>query len=92
MVRQAHAGSGAARLRMVATTRPAPIPPFLATAALARDAVQDLQAAFAQAGAAPELQALRDTLRLAKFVVPRPQDYETFHARSAASERFPDTW
>jgi ABC-type phosphate/phosphonate transport system substrate-binding protein len=82
----------AARLRTVATTRAAPIPPFVATAPLARDAVQNLQAAFAQAGAAPELQALRDTLRLAKFVVPRPEDYETFHARSAASERYPDAW
>jgi hypothetical protein len=64
----------------------------VATAPLARDAVQNLQAAFAQAGAAPELQALRDTLRLAKFVVPRPEDYETFYARSAASERYPDAW
>ncbi len=82
----------AARLRTVATTRAAPIPPFVATAPLARDAVQNLQAAFAQVGAAPELQALRGTLRLAKFVVPRPEDYETFHARSADSERYPDAW
>jgi ABC-type phosphate/phosphonate transport system substrate-binding protein len=73
----------AARLRTIATTRSAPIPP---------DAVQNLQAAFAQASTAPELQPLRDTLRLAKFVVPELADYETFHARSAASERYPDTW
>jgi ABC-type phosphate/phosphonate transport system substrate-binding protein len=82
----------AAQLRTVATTRAAPVPPFVATAPLAPDAVQNLQAAFAQAGAAPELQKLRDTLRLAKFVVPRPEDYETFYARSAASERYPDAW
>jgi ABC-type phosphate/phosphonate transport system substrate-binding protein len=82
----------AARLRTVATTRPAPMPPFVATALLPPDAVQNLQAAFAQAGAAPELQPLRDTLRLAKLVVPEPEDYETFHARSAASERYPDAW
>ena len=61
-------------------------------ALLTPDAVQNLQAAFAHAGAAPDLQPLRDTLRLAKFVVPQPEDYETFHARSAASERYPDAW
>jgi ABC-type phosphate/phosphonate transport system substrate-binding protein len=82
----------AGRLRTVATTRAAPIPPFVATAPLAPDAVQNLQAAFVQAGAAPELQALRDTLRLAKFVVPDLADYETFHTRAAASERYPDAW
>ena len=82
----------AARLRMVATTRPAPMPPFVATAPLPPEAVQNLQAAFAQASAMPDLQPLRDTLRLAKFVVPEPEDYETFHARSAASERYPDAW
>jgi ABC-type phosphate/phosphonate transport system substrate-binding protein len=82
----------AAQVRTVATTPAAPIPPFVATAPLAPDAVQNLQAAFAQVSAAPDLQPLRDTLLLAKFVVPRPEDYETFHARSAASERYPDAW
>jgi ABC-type phosphate/phosphonate transport system substrate-binding protein len=82
----------AAQLRTVATTRAAPIPPFVATSALAPDAVQNLQAAFAQVSATRDLQPLRDTLRLAKLVVPRPEDYETFHARSAASERYPVAW
>jgi ABC-type phosphate/phosphonate transport system substrate-binding protein len=82
----------AKRLRTVATTRPAPMPPFVATAPLAPDTVQNLQAAFAQASAAPDLQPLRDTLRLAKLVVPELADYETFHARSVASERYPDAW
>jgi len=82
----------AGRLRAVATTRAAPIPPFVATAPLAPDAVQNLQAAFAQAIVAPDLQPLRDTLRLAKLVVPELADYETFHARAAASERYPDAW
>jgi ABC-type phosphate/phosphonate transport system substrate-binding protein len=82
----------AGRLRTIATTRPAPIPPFVATAALAPNAVQNLHAAFAQAIAAPDLQPLRDRLRLAKFVVPRPEEYDTFPARSAASDRYPDAW
>ncbi len=82
----------AARLRTVATTRPAPIPPFVATSPLAPDTVQNLQAAFAQAIVAPDLHPLRDILRLAKLVVPRPEDYATFHARSAVSERYPDAW
>jgi ABC-type phosphate/phosphonate transport system substrate-binding protein len=82
----------AGHLRVVATTRSAPIPPFVATAPLPPDAVQKLQAAFAQAIAAPELQSVRERLLLAKFVVPRPEDYATFHARSAASDRYPDAW
>ncbi len=82
----------AGRLRTIATTRPAPIPPFVATATLPQDAVRNLQATFAQAVAAPDLQPLRDTLRLANFVVPRPEDYETFPARAAASDRYPDAW
>jgi ABC-type phosphate/phosphonate transport system substrate-binding protein len=82
----------AGRLRTVATTRAAPIPPFVATAPLPPDAVQDLQAAFVQAIAAPDLQPLRDTLRLVKLVMPELADYDTFHARAAASERYPDSW
>jgi hypothetical protein len=29
---------------------------------------------------------------LREFVVPCAEDYQTFHARSAASDRYPDTW
>jgi hypothetical protein len=82
----------ARQLRTVATTVPAPIPLFIATAPLEESLVQKLQGAFAQVALADELHALRDMLLLSKFVVPRAEDYETFHARSVASDRYPDPW
>jgi ABC-type phosphate/phosphonate transport system substrate-binding protein len=80
------------QLRTIATTGPAPIPLFVATAPLDNDVVQRLQDAFAQVAHADRLQPLRDTLLVSKFVAPRAEDYETFHARSAASDRYPDAW
>ena len=80
------------QLRTIATTGPAPIPLFVATAPLDNDVVQKLQDAFAQVAHAGRLQPLRDTLLVSKFVAPRAEDYETFHARSAASDRYPDAW
>jgi ABC-type phosphate/phosphonate transport system substrate-binding protein len=82
----------ACALRTIATTVPAPIPLFVATAPLDDGSVQELRSALRQVADADQLQELRDTLLLSKFVVPRPEDYETFHARSAASDRYPDRW
>jgi ABC-type phosphate/phosphonate transport system substrate-binding protein len=82
----------ARELRTIATTAPTPIPMFVATAPLDEVLVQKLQDAFAQVAHADRLAALRDTLLLSKFVVPQAKDYETFHARSAASDRYPDAW
>jgi ABC-type phosphate/phosphonate transport system substrate-binding protein len=82
----------ARELRTVATTAPTPIPMFVATAPLDEVLVQKLQDAFAQVAHADRLVALRDTLLLSKLAVPQTKDYETFHARSAASDRYPDAW
>jgi ABC-type phosphate/phosphonate transport system substrate-binding protein len=80
------------QLRTVATTAPAPIPLFVATAPIDDKKLQKLQDAFAQAGHADRLQPLRDALLVSKFETPTMGDYETFHARSAASDRYPDPW
>jgi ABC-type phosphate/phosphonate transport system substrate-binding protein len=79
-------------LRTIATTAPTPIPFFVATAPLSEGVVQEIQAAFAKVAHDVQLQGLRETLLLSKFVVPKASDYETFHARSAASGQYPDAW
>jgi ABC-type phosphate/phosphonate transport system substrate-binding protein len=82
----------ASQLRTIAMTAAAPIPLFIATAPIDDGMVQRLQAAFAQVAHDDQLQQLRDTLLLSKFEVPKVGDYEIFHARSAASDRYPDVW
>jgi ABC-type phosphate/phosphonate transport system substrate-binding protein len=82
----------AREVRTVATTAPTPIPMFVATAQLDEALVQKLQDAFAQVAHTHRLQTLRATLLLDRFVVPRAEDYETFHAHSAASDRYPEAW
>jgi ABC-type phosphate/phosphonate transport system substrate-binding protein len=80
------------RLRTVATTAPTPIPLFVATAPVEDNVVRQLQDAFGQVAHADRLQPLRDTLLLSKFATPITDDYEAFHARSAASDQYPDSW
>jgi len=62
-----HEPDTAAQLRVVATTAPTPIPCFVASDATADALRERLAQAFTDAGHAPELAALRDTLELAGF-------------------------
>ncbi|HEY3180481.1 MAG TPA: PhnD/SsuA/transferrin family substrate-binding protein [Casimicrobiaceae bacterium] len=65
----------AARLRVVATTPPAPIPLFVSAAAMP-DAEKDrLSAAFEKISNARELADIRDALLLKRFTRPTPDDY-----------------
>jgi ABC-type phosphate/phosphonate transport system substrate-binding protein len=82
----------AGRLRTIATTRPAPIPQFVATAPLDDHLVARLRSGFMRVIAADELKSIRDMLLLSNFAVPRIEDYQTFHARAAASDQYPDPW
>lgn len=74
----------AAQVRVVASTRGTPIPPFIATAALTADELRRLRATLATVAEAPELTALRESLLLAGFAVPDPADYDVL-ARIAHS-------
>jgi ABC-type phosphate/phosphonate transport system substrate-binding protein len=65
----------AAKVRVIATTRPRPIPPLVATSALGEEDLSRLRAALQAAGAAADLQALRARLLLAGFAQPAPDDY-----------------
>jgi ABC-type phosphate/phosphonate transport system substrate-binding protein len=82
----------AAKVRVIASTAPAPIPPLVATAAISRDELQKLRTALTATGTAPELAATRETLLLRGFALPDESDYGVFSQTLAASRRFPETW
>lgn len=82
----------AAQLRVIETTRPSPIPLFIATAPLPPLLAGKLQAAFASAVMAEELQPQRDALLIADFVSPRNSDYVELRKRAEAASAYPDVW
>lgn len=82
----------AAKVRVVATTEAAPIPPLVATARLDADDLRRLREALAAAGTAPELAATRDILLLSGFALPLESDYDAIDDALAASRRFSATW
>ena len=82
----------AARVRTVATTAAAPIPPLVATAALAPEQLGRLRAAFLDAGGAPELAAARKVLLLAGFCVPEAGAFDAFRGVAAAAQKYPEIW
>jgi ABC-type phosphate/phosphonate transport system substrate-binding protein len=82
----------AGQLRVIETTRPAPIPLFIATAPISPSLAGKLQAAFASAVTAEELQPQRDALLIADFVMPRKSDYVELRERADAANAYPDVW
>jgi ABC-type phosphate/phosphonate transport system substrate-binding protein len=65
----------AAQVRVLATTDAAPIPPFVATAAMDSATLARLREALAAVGQTAELSAQRDVLLLKGFAVPDPLQY-----------------
>jgi ABC-type phosphate/phosphonate transport system substrate-binding protein len=82
----------AAQVRVVASTRAAPIPPLVATAPLAPGDLERLRAALVAAGEEPGLAAQREALLLSGFVVPEPSDYDALAGPLAAARRDPHVW
>ena len=82
----------AAQVRVLESTPGAPIPPLVATAALAPDEVQRLRDAFLRVGAAPALAPQREILLLAGFGLPESSDYDVFDGILADAARFPGLW
>lgn len=70
----------AAQVRVVASTGAMPIPPLVATAALAPDELLRLRQALAEVANAPELQAVRERLLLAGFASADPAAYDALAA------------
>jgi ABC-type phosphate/phosphonate transport system substrate-binding protein len=82
----------AAKLRVVASTAAAPIPPLVATAELVGDELARLRAAILAAGETPELQAERSILLLQRFATPDAADYRVFDAILAESRQYSELW
>ena len=82
----------AAKVRIVAVTEAAPMPPLIATAALDPDVVGRLRKAFAAVEHASELEKVRETLLLRRFAVPEASAYDVFHGILEASERHAGVW
>ncbi len=89
---RAHEPAFAGRVRVLASTFAAPIPPLVATARLASEELERLRAALSAAGTAPELAGQRSNLLLSGFAVPRESDYDALGEALAASRQFPEIW
>ena len=76
----------AAKVRVVATTAPAPIPPLVSTGD------ESLREALLAAAEAPELGAERDVLLLRRFAVPDTADYRVFDTYLAEARQYPGLW
>lgn len=70
----------AARVRTVASTRAWPIPPFVATAPIAADALARLRAALQATRDVADLRDAMDRLQLDGFAVSDPADYDVLAA------------
>jgi len=81
----------AAQVRTVATTPARPIPPLVATAALAGDELERLRHALLAVSGANELRATMDRLLLDGFAVPRAADYDVLAAMAGESQG-DDAW
>ncbi|MBI3375570.1 MAG: PhnD/SsuA/transferrin family substrate-binding protein, partial [Betaproteobacteria bacterium] len=82
----------AARVRVVATTEAAPMPPLVATMPLAARELERLRAALVATGSSAALAAQRETLLLTGFAVPDGSDYEVFDEILAASNEHAGIW
>ena len=82
----------AERVRVLATTSAAPIPPLVATAPLAAGELERLRAALLEAGTVDSLAAQRGALLLAGFAVPHSADYDAFDGILACAAQYPGIW
>jgi ABC-type phosphate/phosphonate transport system substrate-binding protein len=80
------------QVKTIGSTRAAPIPPFVATAAIEGADLATLRAALVAVGTAPELAAQRATLLLDGFAVPAESDYAVIQPLLEAATRYGDRW
>lgn len=82
----------AAKVKIIASTSAAPMPPLVATAAIAVTELASLRAALDAASVSPELASQRSTLLLDRFAVPLESDYGTFDSAMEAAMQHADQW
>ena len=77
----------AAQVRVIDTTDPTPMPPFVATAAIPEADVERIRAAFLDVQAESSLASAREALLLDRFVVPDASVYRVQRERAEEVER-----
>ncbi len=82
----------AAQVRVIATTEPTPMPPFVATAPLTDEETRRLREAFSASSVAPELAPARATLLLKGFAFPEPEDYDVFRDILHTAQQHAQAW
>jgi ABC-type phosphate/phosphonate transport system substrate-binding protein len=84
-----HEPDFAAKVRVIATTAPAPIPPLVSTS---KETVPALREALLAGGEAPELAGNREVLLLKGFAAPDEADYRVFDTYLSEARQYPDLW
>jgi ABC-type phosphate/phosphonate transport system substrate-binding protein len=82
----------AAKVKTIASTAAAPIPPFVAPGMVANADLARLRGALDAASTAPELAAQRAALLLDRFTVPAESDYDALASVLDAATRYRDAW
>lgn len=80
------------QVRIIASTEPTAMPPFVATARLDDDLLGRLRQAFAEVESAPGLADARARLLLTGFEFATPEDYAPLRARHDALIAAPEVW
>jgi ABC-type phosphate/phosphonate transport system substrate-binding protein len=84
-----HEPDFAAKVRVVASTAPAPIPPLVSTSG---EKVAQLREALLAAGDAPALAGERTVLLLKGFAAAQEADYRVFDTYLSEARQYPDLW
>jgi ABC-type phosphate/phosphonate transport system substrate-binding protein len=84
-----HEPDFAAKVRVVASTPPAPIPPLVSTSG---EKVAQLREALLAAADAPELAGERTVLLLKGFAAAEEADYRVFDTYLSEARQYPDLW
>lgn len=82
----------AGQVRVIETTDPTPMPPFVSTANLSDAAVERVRAAFLAVQAEPSLSSAREALLLERFIVPDASVYRIQRERAAVVEESCPVW
>jgi len=87
-----HAPGLAAKVRVIATTGPTPIPPLVATGRIAVDQLDRLRGALLAVASEPTLAPVRDALLLQGFAFPAAGDYDVFGPIAGEAGRYAGVW
>ena len=82
----------AGQVRVIATTDPTPMPPFVSTGNLPQATIERMRAAFLAVHEEPSLASAREALLLDRFIVPDASVYRVQRERAEEVERRCPVW